>query len=143
MRCEDQRNIDQVSHRLPAPCLSLPFLPSGTGESCGYGYARTAAPRPVNGESCMRFDANGGRGADRSTGVSSCKDDVRNGLLPSRCGEGGAWCVAVAVVVVVDGSAARICHFGVANTEPTLAPTRIPRDGVDVGSKGEMVSSES
>lgn len=126
-----------TSHLLPAPCLSFPFLPSGTGESCGCGCPRTTLPRPINGDSCPRLDGKlDGRDWDRSTGVSSC-GSMRNGLddgatspgpVPLRYGDDEA----------IGGT--RICHLGVAKTELTLAPTRIPRDGVDVGSNGEISS---
>jgi hypothetical protein len=34
----------------------------------------------------------------------------------------------------------RICHLGVVKTVATLAPTHMPRDGVDAGSNGEISS---
>src|SRR5580693_3880149 len=62
-------------HLLPPPCRSFPFLPSGTGDSSACGCPRTAPPRPISGDSCPRFDGKtDGRGADRSTGVSSCSN---------------------------------------------------------------------
>jgi hypothetical protein len=95
----------------------------------------------------VRFDGktDDGRGADRSTGVSSCgstwnglDDDCAPpplllppsppGSVPSRYGDDA----------YVGGT--RICHFGVVKTELTLAPTRTPRDGVDAGSNGETSS---
>jgi hypothetical protein len=34
----------------------------------------------------------------------------------------------------------RICHFGIAKTELTLAPTRMPCNGVDARLNGKMLS---
>ena len=143
------RHLDRstcTGHLLAPPCRSFPFLPSGTGESCGCDCPRTTPPRPINGDSSTRFDGktDDGRGADRSTGVSSCEGSTWNGLddccapplpplnrssVPSRYGDDDPY---------VGGT--RICHLGVAKTELTLAPTRTPRDGVDAGSKGETSS---
>jgi hypothetical protein len=93
-------------------------------------------PRPISGESCMRFDAKtDGRGAVRSTGVSSCggmpyglEEGTSSGPIPLRYGDVGY------------AGGPHICHLGVVKTVSTLAPTRMPRDGVDAGSNGEISS---
>jgi hypothetical protein len=99
--------------------------------------SRTTLPRPINGESCTRFDAKtNGRGAVRSTRVSSCgsmpygleEGATSSGPMPLRYGD------------VEYAGGPRICHLGVVKTVPTLAPTHMPRDGVDAGSNGEISS---
>jgi hypothetical protein len=94
-------------------------------------------PLPISGESCPRFDTKAdGRGTDRSTGVSSY-GSMRYGL------DDGATPSEPAPLRYGDDEyvgGPRICHFGVVKTVPTLAPTRTPRDGVDVGSNGDPSS---
>jgi hypothetical protein len=125
------------NHLLPAPCRSFPFLPSGTGESCACGCPCTTFPRPIKGESCMCLDAKtDGRGAVRSTGVSSC-GSMRYGLEEGATSSGP---IPLWYGDVGYAGGPRICHFGVVKTVPTLAPTRMPRDGVDAGSNGEISS---
>ena len=85
----------------------------------------TTLPRPINGESCMRFDAktDDGRGAVRSTGVSSC-GGMGNGLEEGATSSGA---IPLRYGDVEYAGGPRICHLGVVKTVPTLAPTRTCR----------------
>jgi hypothetical protein len=83
----------------------------------------------------MRFDAKtDGRGAVRSTGLSSC-GNMRYGLEEGATSSGATPLRYGDVEEYTGGP--RICDLGVVQTVSTLAPTRMPRDGVDAGSNSE------